>query len=667
MQLKTQYEFLFVGRDEGSFLENYAYNVSEGESGSAQIFACVEIQNNPVDAEVIGETLFEAFKKSFFPQKAQKDPYLRFENSLKEINRVIDGFREAKSSGHIGRLHIIVAAVSEDNLFLSQTGDSEAYLIRKHFVSSISEGLYDSDSRETFTSIANGHLESGDFLLFASTRLLRYISKSNLTRIIQPDVVRTLNELRDSVAPEILGRIGFIGISVGLPAEKEAQEFVLLKRRMENRFAFVSDLYSKARGFMKDRLARVSARGLNDSKSASTASTFSRSSGFFSGIFWGLRDLFGNRDGMNGMTKNKILGLLIVVILLLTFGVWFVKYRQEMNAEILALDTQLAQAREQVSEAEAKGQYDKEAAAAILENAEKKVREVISHSSHRAKGSEVLALIAKTRDLLDDIRRVSDARVLADVSQKDSGVNLLGFAGSNGRFFAYSADKVFEIVLDKISEPVKVDTNEAIISATSFDERESVLLFTKAGKVFELKDDAVRQMATLDGAFRKGVAIEDWGSRLYILDPDSDQIWRYPYVKSRDVFGTAEGYKIDGSVKDSVDMAIDGSVYTLDKTNGALTRYYAGSRQIFNVQNAPFVQPQSAYRLYTDGELGFAFVLDTGDNKIYVYGKDSKSSHFVYRYQLLFEGLDSLRDVYFAQTTNQIYVMDSKKIYEVSL
>lgn len=666
MQLKTQYEFLFVGRDEGSFLENYAYNISEGESGSAQIFVCLEIQNNPAEAEVIGETLFEAFKKSFFSQKHQKDPYLRFENSLKEINHVVDGFREAKSSGHVGRLHIVVAAISEDNLFLSQTGDSEAYLIRKHFVSSISEGLYDTDSKETFTSIANGHLEPGDFLLFASTRLLRYISKTNLARLIQSDVVRTLSDLRDSVVTEILGRIGFIGISLNTSVEKDEKKFAPMTRRIGSKFGFFSNLFLRTKEIVMKNVSLEN--GLkNPLKSQPKDSIqFPSFSNFasISGIFARVKERFWNRDGL---TKNKILGLLVVVIFLLTFGIWFVRYRQEANAEILALDAQLEQAREQVSEAEAKGQYDKEAAAVILQNAEDKAREAMGHSTHRSKGSEVLALISRTRDLLDDIRRISQPRVLADLSQKDSDVNLLGFVGTSGRFFAYDADQVFEIILDKISQPIKVDTTEPIISATSFDERESVLFFTKAGKVFELKDDAVRQMATLDGIFHKGVAIEDWGNRMYVLDPDSDQIWRYPYVKSKDVFATAEGYKVDGSVKDGVDIAIDGSVYTLNKTDGSMTRYYAGSRQIFNVQNAPFSAPGSAYRLYTDGELGFAFVLDIADNKVYVYGKDPKTGHFVYRYQLLFEDLEGLRDVYFAQTTNQIYVMDSKKIYEVNL
>ncbi|MEK7544632.1 MAG: hypothetical protein AAB551_00715 [Patescibacteria group bacterium] len=654
MQLKTQYEFLFVGRDEGSFLENYAYKISEGDSGSSQVFVCLEIQNNPAEAEMIGERIFETFKKSFFADKTAKDPYIRFENSLKDMNRVIDGFREGKSSGHIGRLHMIAAALSGDNMYLSQTGDSEAYLIRKHFVSSVTEGLYDPQSKELFTSIANGNLEPGDFVLFSSTRLLRYISKSNLTRLVQPDVTRTLSDLREIVSPEILGKIGFIGISVGLPVVKddvfEEREPVSVGVYFEK----ISSLFSRASVVVKKI---PFSRMIKMPKSETLRHVSNR-----------LKESL-SFDGIQSLeAKKKLVGVFAGAVLILILGTWFMSYQSSHNAEILAFDAKLAEARQQVSEAETKGQYDKEAASVIFANAEAKAKEVIGSSSHRAKASEVLALIAKTRDVLDDIRRLSEARMLIDVSASDSSADLRGFVSLNNRFFAYSSNHVYEILIDKIQNSFPIDVgSDSIISATAFEEMSSVLLYTKSGKIFELKNGSVRQMATLDGAFRKGVAIQDWGSRLYVLDPDSDQIWRYSYIKSRDVFGTAEGYKVDGSLKDAVDIAIDGSVYTLEKKDGKLVRYYGGSQQNFKVANAPFTPPESAYRLYTDGDLSFMFVLDVASSKIYVYSKDPTSSDFTYRYQLLFDGLKDLRDIYFAQTTNQIYVMDSKKIYEVSL
>ena len=47
MSLRTQYEFLFVGRDEGNFVENYAYDLGEDSERSDKLFISLEIQNNP--------------------------------------------------------------------------------------------------------------------------------------------------------------------------------------------------------------------------------------------------------------------------------------------------------------------------------------------------------------------------------------------------------------------------------------------------------------------------------------------------------------------------------------------------------------------------------------------------------------------------------------------
>jgi YidC/Oxa1 family membrane protein insertase len=222
MALNVQYEFLFAGRDEGSFLENYAYEVNEHRSGMGQVFVCLEIQNNPSEAEAMGEAIFSALKTTFFAEtegEAMAEGYLRFENSLKAINRRISDFRKGKLQKHIGSVHAIVAAIENGSLYLSQAGDSEAYLIRKRFVSTVSEGLYDPSQKDgdLFTSIANGDLEPGDFVLMCTTRLLRYVTKTDLSRMVLPSSAqRTLSDLRDHLSGEILGRIGFIGAGMSL-------------------------------------------------------------------------------------------------------------------------------------------------------------------------------------------------------------------------------------------------------------------------------------------------------------------------------------------------------------------------------------------------------------------------------------------------------------------
>src|SRR3989338_7494495 len=206
MALKASYEFLFVGRDDNSFLDNYAYDLFQDHGDkSGQIFINLEVQNNPVDSEEIASAIYETMQKVFFEDVAQ-EPYNRFEVALKAVNGLLKEFKSKKSSEYIGNLNVIIAAIVGDDLFLSQSGDAEAYMIRKRYVTVISEGLSDDSNQEgdVFQSIASGKIEAGDFVLFASTRLLRYISKTDLAQAVnRKSIVVTLDEIKDVISTEI--------------------------------------------------------------------------------------------------------------------------------------------------------------------------------------------------------------------------------------------------------------------------------------------------------------------------------------------------------------------------------------------------------------------------------------------------------------------------------
>ena len=111
MSIKADYEFLFVGRDDNSFLENYSYDLfQEHGERSGEIFINLEIQNNPVDAEEIGAVIFETMEKVFFADM-DAEPYTRFESALKAVNNVLAEFKSQKVSAYIGNLNVVVSEI----------------------------------------------------------------------------------------------------------------------------------------------------------------------------------------------------------------------------------------------------------------------------------------------------------------------------------------------------------------------------------------------------------------------------------------------------------------------------------------------------------------------------------------------------------------------------
>lgn len=666
MALKANYEFLFFGRDDNSFLENYSYDLfQEHGDKSGQIFINLEIQNNPVDAEDIGEIIFQTMQKVFF-EDISSDPYQRFEVSLKAVNGVLNEFKAKKSSGYIGNLNITIGAILSGTLYLSQTGDSETYLVRKRYVSVISEGLSEDEDNggDVFANIASGDIEAGDFVLFSSVRLLRYISKTDLAKSIHKDSIEeTLNDLRDVMSTEILGRVGLTGIIFSEATfddveaiedevdsatknvlESSGSKVTAHKESLTGRFMTAIKGFSK-----KDRPPNREGVGL-------LATVKGRFTSFSENIF------------AKGFGKDKILALLVIVIALLVVGILIANSSRASRDELVKLDKILDGIHLKLTEAETKSSYDKEAAKEILNQAYLDSMTVLNSNQYRDKAKQFLVQIDAARDRLDNVQRVENPKVLVDLATKRSDVNALGFANVGDRVFAYEYNALYEVVLDQVTDPLTIDDKEKVVSATGFADRKSVVFLTQSGKLIEYKDGTMSYMDTDDGAFRKGTVIRDWSNKIYFLDPIENQIWKYTYRGTRESFGVGEAYLAgdDVDLADGVSFAIDSNVYVL-RNSGDVSKYYGGTKAEFFVNNAPLNSAKDPKVIYTTDKLDQVFVLDAKESRVLVYNKDAKTGNIVYEKQYLFDGVGELRDIYVNGASKKLNILSASKIYELDL
>ena len=670
MALKASYEFLFFGKDDNSFLENYYYDLFQdyGEK-SGQIFVNLEVQNNPVDAEEIGNVVFETMQKSFF-EDIEKDPYERFEVALKAVNKVLSEFKAQKFSGYIGNLNVIIAAIVGNVLYLTQSGDAEAYMIRKRYLSVISEGLNDEaeKSDDVFLSIASGTIEEGDFILFSSTRLLRYISKNDLTKSVnRRSVTKSLETFRDAVSTEILGRVGLTGISFEAATQEEldqisaetdnATQSLLESKKGETvsyRESIVGKFFTSLRKYKKNRSMEVFA---------------GRKTGFKTTFMNWLKS-FWNSLFEKGFGKNKVLALLVLVILVLTFGIWIAKSNSAEKAEIEKLDKILQNVQNELAEAETKSSYNKDAAKTVLDKAYTEAMTVLNSGYYREKAKLYLMQIENTRDVLDNVKRVSNPKLMADLSKKRSDVNALGLIELKGKTYAYEYNALYEIVLDQVQDPMTIDDKEVVVAATAFADRGSIVFMTKSGKLIEYRSGTVSYMDTDEGTFRKGIALKDWSNRIYILDPTEKQIWKYAYKGTREKFDVSEPYfvadnKVD--VSGAVDFAIDSNLYILQE-NGDIAKFYGGKAvEGFTVMDAPLNKPKNPSKIYTNDKLDYVYVLDSKSGRVLVYVKDLKTGNLKYQTQYLIEGVGEIRDFYVSSEDQKLYVLTSSKLFEVPL
>ena len=664
--LKAGYEFLFVGRDDNSFLENYAYDLFQdhGEK-SGQVFINLEIQNNPVDAEEIAQAIFETMQKVFF-EDVEKESYARFESALKAINGVLAKFKAEKTSGYIGNLNVIVAAIVGDELLLAQTGDAEAYLVRKRYISIVSEGLSEeSNGEDVFSTIANGKIEEGDVVMFSSTRLIRYIGKSDLAEAVhRKDMAQALANVRDIIATEILGRVGLTGIAFSKATQSEMDTVAEGEDHMSRGMLEANEVgVSAEKNTLTGKFLSILKRN-SGKRSGGVArlggDMVSKVGGWFGGFKEGLMT--------KGMAKNKILVLLVGVIVVLGVLVMFANSNHAQQQQLQKYDQLLTGVQDKLTDATTKAATDKQAAKDVLDKAYLDAKSVLDSGFYRDKATIYLLQIEETRDKLDNVNRVVNPKVVADLATKRADVNALGFVTEGDRVFVYEYNALYELVLDQLQDPLTIDKDESVIAAAGFDDQKSVIFLTKSGKMIQFKDGTMGFMDSDDGAFHKGSALAAWSNKVYVLDNAANQIWKYTYKGINNKFSKAEGYITDKTDVSKVqDFAIDANVWLLQAT-GDILKLYGGAKVSFFINNPPFSNLVDPRVVYTTDKLNQVFVLDGREARVLVYAKDTHNTgNLNYTTQYLFDGVGDLRDLYVNPDTKKLYVLTKSKILEQDL
>lgn len=664
-QLKTQYDFLFVGSDEGSFVENYAYDLGEGGEHSGKVYVCLEIVQNNIDPDKIGEIIFDRMRRVFFAD-SEVDGYERFEEALKEVNRALNDYKKERDNDWLGKLNIIIAAVVGDQLYLTQAGEAEAYLVRKRLATTISDDLEDAESKDVFTNIASGDLEPGDFVLISTTRLLRYVSKNDLSKHVSGNLQHTVVSIRDFLHGEVMSKIGLIAIQasqakVSAPVAGEMPGEVTAAHNREEGFQDVSaetdgPVPTSARSKLSvDKLTKF--LGTTVSRVKNKVSDLSRDD---RGV---RRGEPGNPWSFSNWGKDKILISIIVLVLILTLGVWWLRSKADEDQKIQTLADNLVQIREQINSAITTGQFDKERAGEMLTEAEQSAIEVLNSGYHKSKARDLLDLILETRDKLDGVMHPK-VELMADLSQKRANVSALGLINLKDKLYAYEYNALYPVMLDKVADPLTIDDNEKVISAVNYDDQDSVLFFTESGKMIEYKDDRMSFLQTTDENFKKGKVIDAYSNKIYVLDAAENQIWRY--TRRRDKFDAAQPYANGVDLENGVDLAIDGNVYVLG-SDGYITKLFQGNKEDFPIKKLPVKSLISPTKIFTEADMSQIFVLEPSENRVLVYNKDDRTGGAVYTGQYIFDDLEDIKDFYVDKDTNTMYVLTGTSIYRTML
>ncbi|PID70409.1 hypothetical protein CSB37_01830 [bacterium DOLZORAL124_38_8] len=645
----------------------FAFHETIGEG--REIYFLGKFQVDTIDASAIAEELFGTVVDSL-TKNSESDQYEAFEQALKGANNVVKRLKQKMPSDP----EIVIAYFDFHHLYLTQSGGAESYLIREDSLSQISEPSTDEDV--LFSNVLIGNVSVQDVLVFSNTRLLRTVTNTQFSDIFQQasfdDAVAQLRHSLMSASEEDM-LVTVIGIG---------------KKSTSGPAAFLSKMVSKVtpdknvRGTVlaSEKDAVSTETEIEDSAEADVLETTEdateeRLDLAEESASTETKDVWLDSFNLLQTTVKRWLGKISLeqwkkliiggaAVLLLFVGIRFImNYESEADA---ALRAELQVARQSLSEADTLLiQGDREQAAVLIEKARKSAQNVLSSKTKtfRFDAQTVLKDVQEKQLSVENARKVNP-EILADLSLKNDKVSALGILPLQNNSYVYDSRRIYKTVRDIVERGLKISDSESIIAGAVRSGQKVLTFLSDAPRVIEMRGGVISPMSTADETWKTGIDLKNFGARyLYVLDPVSNQIWKYTRKSSS--YSGATAYSSGVDLSRAISMAIDGAIYVLSD-DGKIQKLFRGNKVEYGFRNLPSI-PFSGknLKLYTTANQDYLYVLDPANTRILVFDKGERFA--TYKKQVLFESVANVRDFFVDDDEQKATIVTDQKLYEFGL
>lgn len=183
--------------------------------------------------------------------------------------------------------------------------------------------------------------------------------------------------------------------------------------------------------------------------------------------------------------------------------------------------------------------------------------------------------------------------------------------------------------------------------------KESIVLQDK-------KSNETRELVKNEGDWIDVGGFGVYLGNLYVLDKKEGRIIKF--VLGADGYGRRD-YLEDETSSDltqAVSLSIDGSIWVL-LSNGSIKKYLRGKEEGFSVSGLDR-ELSSPTRIFTDRDTDNLYILDNGNSRILVLGKEGG---YIAQYQA--NSLKTARDLEVIEKDKKIFILSQNKIYEIEL
>ncbi|MBT5516705.1 hypothetical protein HOK22_02195, partial [Candidatus Peregrinibacteria bacterium] len=625
------------------FTEHYYTEWDDGlGKEKIALFIVVSIGSTQVPGAEIGKEAFQLLQDHFLDDLTG-DPYDRFENALREVNLCITDKEKELGVSFVPNMNIICGVIQKDMLFLSQRGEAQGYLVRKRHVSSITDGLYDSKNKDDlFQNIASGVLEVGDSVILVTGQLVQYVTPNDLSKIFSEQSLNEAGkELKDLLHADVEEQLALLSFEI-----LEKAEPVIKLEKME------------AKGVVED-IMDVEDKVVEKERKIEKSLNVLRS-------WLDKKEKFVFVKRLRDVPRDRLLKMAVALTVVVVVGIVGLSLTTGKNRVISSMEGKLSLAEENITQAATRGSFDKDEAALLLDEAELMAVEVLNSGYLAGRASQVIDDISEQRDFLDNVIRIDDElKLLVDLGGSLGNSSLVGVLPYDDKHFLYTGNEVYEVLIDEAQTPVVIDASKRAVSASYFPDRDNVVVLMNGGDLIEYTEGNSQFADTVDVEWENGREVRTYSNKVYILDSEDGQIWRYQ--RGTTAFGSSQAY-IDAEALDltgAVSFAIDGNIWILN-SDGSITKVLSGDEVPFNVKKSPTGGFAGATKIYTELEIPQLYVLDPANDRLLVFDKSSKTEDITYSVQYLFDDLrGELQDLYVDKDRDVIMLVTDQALYEL--
>ncbi len=636
---------------------NFAFHETLSEGHEIYFLGNFEnsIQNPDAIAEEIFGTAIDHIKQSKI-----SNTYDKFEEALKVVNlntkQALDGKKP----------DIIMAYFEFNQLFLTQSGKSESYLVRDHSVSQISEGGEDDD--DLFLNILSGEVNLNDTIILSSKRLLRSITTNEVVQIFaRENFEESCDQLEDILEQKNTENISVTCIGIG-------------KKENTNAAGFLSKMVKKGNEIIastkteKIKQAPTPTPLMEDIPSQQETEPIENQN---EELFEAQKPLVANnipprkKPMKSPITildktpdKKKMLLIAGIVFGILILILFFRFISNIESSEKKELKEQIDIAYEALQQADTfLLQGERTSAQEYLEKALQSAQNVAKSKSKifRSDVGLILAQIEQKQLQVENAKKVTP-NLVTDLSLKNDNLESLGLLELRGNLYVNDSKKVFKTVSNVVEKGVPLSEKETIIAKAAQADQSTLVYLSDAPRLIEYKEGVITPMNTADESWKSGVDIQTYGRYVYVLDPVENQIWKYE--RRRTNYSSAGAYSDGADLSRAVSLSIDGSIYVLTD-DGNIKKLFRGKETEFSFRELPSTPFEGKnLKLSSSADLDFIYVLDPDNQRVLVFVKGDR--YATYKKQVLYGDLDA-RDFVIDESGQKVYLLTKDKVYTFAL